>query len=84
MQAPAALAANPFALMMQPQAVFETIERSDALRGLRRRFHLLDETVPQRATTMAVDADEDDPELASADFAFPDGVDDKGFPTLVN
>jgi len=32
----AALALNPFSLMMEPELVFQTMERSQQLRGLRR------------------------------------------------
>ena len=33
----AALALNPFSLMMEPELVLQTMERSQQLRGLRRR-----------------------------------------------
>ena len=43
------LAANPFALMMNPEAVLMAMEHSDALRGLKlRRIQPLDEMPPMR------------------------------------
>jgi hypothetical protein len=43
------IAANPFALMMNPEAVLMAMEHSDALRGLKlRRIQPLDEMPPMR------------------------------------
>ena len=47
----ATMAANPFALMTDPVAVRETVERSDALRRLsQRQCHPLDRAVIRSAT----------------------------------
>ena len=58
-----ALASNPFALMMNPEAVIAAVEHSDALRGLKlRRIQPLDEMPPVRkdapAATFEKDIDE--------------------------
>jgi len=57
------IAANPFALMMNPEAVIAAMEHSDALRGLKlRRIQPLDELPPVRkdapAATFEKDIDE--------------------------
>ncbi|WP_195812408.1 hypothetical protein [Xylophilus rhododendri] len=55
--------ANPFALMMNPEAVLAAMERSDELRNLKlRRIQPLDEMPPTRkeAVTAAFDKDMDE------------------------
>ncbi len=58
-----AISVNPFALMMNPEAILSVVERSDALRGLKlRRIQPLDELPPMRkdapAATFEKDVDE--------------------------
>ena len=54
------LAANPFALMMNPEAVIAAMEHSDALRGLKlRRIQPLDEMPPVRKDAPAVTFEKD-------------------------
>ena len=72
-----ALALNPFSLMMEPELVLQTMERSQQLRGLRRhKLRPLDkplipytkEAIASRAAfDAAIDA-EDREALADSDF----------------
>ena len=68
--------ANPFALMMDPQAVFEAMERSERLNGLQSRIcRPLDKPliplVPDEAARFDQDIDnaEIEPEVETADLA---------------
>ncbi|WPB56495.1 hypothetical protein [Xylophilus sp. GOD-11R] len=58
-----AIAANPFALMMNPEAVLTAMEHSDSLRSLKlRRIQPLDELPPLRkdAPAMATEKEIDE------------------------
>ena len=58
-----AIASNPFALIMDPEAVLKAMEHSDALRSLKlRRIQPLDELPPARkdASVAAFDKDIDE------------------------
>jgi hypothetical protein len=64
---------NPFALMMEPEAVLQAMERSNALRTLRQQvFHPLDK--PMRSMRFNVTAD-----LAAFDAAVENGVEPESF-----
>lgn len=82
MQLDPPLVDNPFALMMQPEAVLRRVEHSSALRQLRlRKYHLLDDPQP-RAPAVGAGAygglcPRDAEALAQAFLA-------KAFPALVN
>ena len=72
-----ARSANPFALMMDPQAVLEAVEHSERLGGLKRRVcRPLDKplipkcSAEQQAYDQSVDADD------SSDAIFDDGMGD--------
>ncbi len=64
--------ANPFALMIDPQSIFDKIERSERLERLQRRVcRPLDKPLLPLDAGAAADA-ADDPALESAE---PDGTD---------
>ena len=72
-----ARSANPFALMMDPQAVLDAVEHSERLGGLKRRVcRPLDKplipkcSAEQQAYDQSVDADD------SSDASFDDGMGD--------
>ena len=85
MRTEARLAGNPFALMMQPEAVLRTVARPASLRRLRlHKYLLLDE--PQLRRLPA----DDEPSVFDTDvdvealLAVTGDTDANGFPTLVN
>ncbi|EHR71459.1 hypothetical protein BurJ1DRAFT_2630 [Burkholderiales bacterium JOSHI_001] len=73
-----ARSANPFALMMDPQAVLDAVEHSERLGGLKRRVcRPLDKplipkcSAEQQAFDQSVDADD------ASDADFNDGMNDE-------
>ncbi len=64
-----ALAINPFSLMMEPELVLQTMERSQQLRGLRRhKLHPLDKPlIPYTQAALAARA-AFDAEIDAQDF----------------
>ena len=66
-----ALPSNPFAMMLAPQQVFEAIEGSSALRGLRQKqYMLLDRPAIESAGAALISAQDDEDEAFDVDMMF--------------
>ena len=69
--------ADPFALMMNPQAVIQAMERSDRLSRLQRRIcRPLDKPIIPKLSTSNADIVRYDSSVDAADFGFEDDAQD--------